>query len=409
MIGTRVERDGLRVRVRRVPGAPVVALRVMVGGGARVEEVPGQALITGRMLAEGTRRRDWRRLAEDLESRGMILQTSGSTEAVGIALDALAPDLERALDWAAEILFEPAFAPDRCDWVRRQAAAELESLADQPEVLTAWGFQEQLYTPHPRARPLHGDAASLARLTTEDCSSFLAAGLARGLLVTLTGDLDEEEAADRVAAVFARAAGAAASPAEPPEPQGGGPRREVRLRGGDQAHLYLGHLTVPRTHPEYTALEVLAVILGAGSGLAGRVPTRIREREGLAYSTFAQTVAGAGLDPGRFMAYVGTGPENLDQAEASVRDELARLLAAGVTEPEVGEARAYLAGREPFRRETARQWAEILAEAEVYGLPVDDPQARAAALAAVDRTAVEAAARRHLHPEAIKVTVGLPG
>ncbi len=409
MSGSRVEKDGLRVRVRRVPGAPVVALRLMVAGGARVEQVPGQALVTGRMLAEGTRRRGWRQLAEDLESRGMILQASGSPETVGVALDALAPDLERALDWAAEILLEPAFAVDRCDWVRRQAAAELESLADQPEVLAAWGFLEQLYTPHPRARPLHGDAASLARLTAEDCASFLAAGLARGLLVTLAGDLDEEEAAARVEAVFARAGGEAGPAPSPPEPRGGEPRREVQLRGGDQAHLYLGHLTVPRCHSDYTALEVLAVILGSGSGLAGRVPARIREREGLAYSTFAQTVAGAGLDSGRFLAYVGTGPENLAQAEASVRDELDRLLAEGVTEQEVGEARAYLLGREPFRRETARQWAEILAEAEFYGLPVDDPAARAAALAAVDRAAVDAAARRHLHPEAIKVTVGLPG
>ena len=32
----------------------------------------------------------------------------------------------------------------------------------------------------------------------------------------------------------------------------------------DQAHLYVGHLTVPRDHPDYTALEAVAVVLGSG-------------------------------------------------------------------------------------------------------------------------------------------------
>ena len=42
------------LRVRRVEGAPVVAVRLWLWGGSGVEDVPGQAWVTGRMLAEGT-------------------------------------------------------------------------------------------------------------------------------------------------------------------------------------------------------------------------------------------------------------------------------------------------------------------------------------------------------------------
>jgi zinc protease len=153
---------------------------------------------------------------------------------------------------------------------------------------------------------------------------------------------------------------------------------------------------------------VLAVILGSGAGLTGRIPARIREREGLAYTAYAQTVAGSGLDSGRLLAYVGTSPATVEKAEKGVIEEIARVVEDGVEESEVAEARAYLLGREPFRRETARQWAEILIEAEEYGLPVDDFEHRKAELEAVDRAAVEAAARRHLHPEQLRVTVGMP-
>ncbi len=401
-------RRALVVRARFVPGAPVAAVRVVLPGGARRERIPGQAFVAGRMLAEGSRRRDWRQIGDDFEAKGMILTTAGTFESESVAVDALAGDWETALEWAAELTLEPAFPDDRCAWVRRQTAAELESLGDQPEVRTAWGFIEQLYAPHPRGRRLQGDAESLTRLRSEDCAAFHAASLARGAIVAVTGEIDEDAVAARAAELFAGAVGSGGPEPEPPPPAAEASRREVALQGTDQAHLYLGHLTVPRKHPDAAALELAAVVLGAGSGLTGRIPTRIREREGLAYTAYAQTMAGAGLDPGRLVAYVGTSPATVAQAERGAIEEIARFLDEGPSEDEVEEARAYLLGREPFRRETARQWAEILAETEFYGMPLDDPAWREAELRRPDRAATLAAARRHLHPEKIRVTVGLP-
>src|SRR6185436_15947909 len=134
------EHPGLAVRVRRVEGSPVVAVRIWARAGARVESIPGQALLTGRMLSEGTRRRDWRRIADEAEGKGMVLSSFGTFECHGVAVDALARDWELALEWAAELMLTPSFPEDRCTWLAKQAAAELESLADQPEVKTSWGF-----------------------------------------------------------------------------------------------------------------------------------------------------------------------------------------------------------------------------------------------------------------------------
>jgi zinc protease len=197
----------LVVRARHVPGVPVVAVRVVLPGGVRRERLPGQAYLTGRMLSEGTRRRDWRQIGEDFEARGMILTTAGTFESESVAVDALAPDWELALEWAAELVLEPSFPEERCAWARRQTEAELESMGDQPEIRTAWGFLEQLYAPHPRSRRLQGDPASLARLTSEDCAACHAASLARGGIVTVAGEIDEEAVAARAAELFAGAVG----------------------------------------------------------------------------------------------------------------------------------------------------------------------------------------------------------
>jgi zinc protease len=396
------------VRVRRVDGAPVVAVRLWLRAGARQELVPGQAMLTGRMLTEGTRQRDWRRIAEEAEGKGMIVQSNGNFESIGLSIDALAADWELALEWAVELMLESSFPEDRCAWLARQAAAELESLADQPEVKTAWGFLAQLYAPHPRSRPLHGDEASLLALTPGDCSLFHHRARAHGILAAVAGVVDEDAVRDRFLALLDRAAVDSEPFPEPPEPQGIAERRVVATDAEDQAHLYAGHLTVPRRHPDYTALELLAVVLGSGAGLTGRIPARIREKEGLAYTAYAQTVAGAGLDIGRLVAYVGTSPATVEKAERGIAEEIARLVEDGIEEHELEEARAYLLGREPFRRETARQWADLLIEAEEYGIPVDDFEHRKAELELLDRRAVEEAARRHVRPSELRVTVGLP-
>jgi zinc protease len=400
----------LAMRVRRVEGAPVAAVRVWVRAGARIEESPGQAILTGRLLTEGTSRRDWRRIAEEADARGAIVSSFATFECHGVSIDVLADDWELALRWAAEMMIEPSFPADRCAWLAKQAAAELESLADQPEVKTSWGFLEQLYAPHPRSRPLQGNEESLLRLTPEECAAFHRRALSNGVLVTVAGVIDEEAVAARLEDLFGGLARTPEPYPEPPPPSGlPEARRQVETEAEDQAHLYIGHLTVPRRHPDYTALEVLAVILGSGAGLTGRIPTRIREQEGLAYSAYAQTVSGSGIDPGRLVAYVGTSPETAEKARQGVVEEITRVVEDGVLPDEVEEARAYLLGREPFRRETARQWVELLVDAEHYQLPVDDPAWRTASLEAVDREAVEAAARRHIVPGDLKVTVGLPG
>jgi zinc protease len=354
-------------------------------------------------------RRDWRRIAVDAEERGASVVSFGGYESTGLAIDALASDWEIALDWAAELLSEPAFPADRFALLARQAAAELESQADQPDLLTGREFLAQVYGPHPRGRPLQGDPESLARLAAADCARFHRETLARGGVVAVAGAIDEEAAAAAVARRFDfLPPPARALPAPPPPPSPAACRRETRTRARDQAHLFVGALSVARADPDFAALELAGVVLGAGSGLAGRIPQRIREREGLAYTAAAEAVAGAGLDPGRLFAYVGTSPESVARAEAGVVDELARFAAAGPTAAEFEEARAYLLGREPFRRETARQWAELAAAGTLLDLPLEDAAWAREQVLGLDLDRVAAAVARHLDPTRLAVTVGLP-
>ncbi len=392
---------------RRVDGSGTFALRVWFPGGAVRESLPGQACLAGRSLAEGTLRRDWYRLAVDLEDQGMSVSTFGGLELFGLSLDGLAEDWEKGLEWAAEMLLEPSFDPERVEWLRQQTRAELDSLADQPEVVTAWAFLEQLYGTHPAGRPIQGVPESLERLTSETCRQHHARALEQGPVLALAGDVDPDAVLARFDDLFPGAG--CASPIEVPAAEEQAPtRRDVPTTAPDQAQLYLGHLTVDRHHEDLAALELLAVILGAGSGLNGRIPQRVREDEGLAYTAQANTVSGTARVVGRLVAYVGTSPDSLERAEAVAREVLEDVATRGVTSDEVESARAYLLGREPFRMETSRQWADLLGQASYFDQPSDDPAWRRARLEGVTLDEVNAAAARHVRVDELVVARGLP-
>jgi zinc protease len=402
------------VRVRRVDGPPLVAVRVSLPGGARLEDRAGLGLLAGRMLVEGTGRRDWSRIAAEAESLGMVLHATAGWDSTQVLVEALAGDWEIALEWAAELTLESTFPAARVAWQARQTAAELASLAELGDVRAGWAFARQLYGDHPRGRPLQGEAEALPGIESAHCSAFHCRALAQGAVVAVAGRIDEEAVRLKVESLFGGqdrpppALDADPAPPPPGESSTQPAWQETLLPEGEQAHVYLGRLTVRRGDPQVPALLLLGTVLGSGAGLTGRVPYRVREEEGLAYSAEVSTVGGAGLDPGRFEIYLGTSPDSVERAIECVRDELVRVVESGIGDDEIEPARAYLLGRLPFARETAAQWSALLTEAELYGLPLDRPGWVEERLRAVDLAEVERVAGRLLDPAELRITIGRP-
>lgn len=402
----------LRLTALRVPGSDVVAARAWLRGGSRAEPSPGLALLTGRMLVEGTERRTWREIAEQAEARGVSIDGSATAEVHGLTVDALADDAGLALDWLAELLLAPGFAPDRFELLRDQTLGELLSLADRPEVVTGWAFRDQLYHPHPLAAPSHGTPESLDGLSPEDCRRFHLDALARGGVVAVAGAIDEREVLARLELLFGPADGSGPRPGarwEPPAPRGRPERRvEVATASREQAHVYAGHFTVNRTHPDLPELRALGILLGS-DGLAGLIPNRIREREGLAYATGVDVLAGAGVDPGALSVYLGTHPDHVERGLELVRDSLRLAIEEPPGAEALEECRTGMFGREPFATETAGRWAALLVDSLFHGLPTYRRSFRLERIERLTRQGVFEAARRHIDPDRLRVTVGLPG
>ena len=401
----------LRLAALRVPATDVVAARAWLRGGARTEPSAGLARLTGRMLVEGTEARDWREIAEQAEARGISIDGSATAEVHGLAVDAIASDAGLALDWLAELLLSPSFSGDRFGLLRDQTLGDLLSLADRPDVVTGWAFRDHLYHPHPLAAPGPGTPESLAGLSPQDCRRFHEQSLARGGVVAVAGAIDEQEALRRLEGLFGTVGDPGTAPAaacEPAPPCGRAERRvEVGTASREQAHVFAGHFTVNRTHADLPELRALGILLGS-DGLAGLIPNRIREQEGLAYATHVDLLAGAGTDPGALSVYLGTHPDRVERALELVRDSLQHVLERPPEAAVLEECRTGMFGREPFATETAGQWAGLLVDALLFDLPGYRRSFRLERIERLTPRGVFEAARRHIHPDRMRVTVGLP-
>ena len=148
-------------------------------------------------------------------------------------------------------------------------------------------------------------------------------------------------------------------------------RQKFVAMPAQQLNIYLGHLGISRTNPDYYALQVLDTILGGGAGFTARIPRRLRDELGLAYTTFASITMTAGFDPGRFIAFIGTSSENMKLATEGLLNEIRRIIEEPVSPAELQDAKDYLTGSFVFAFESSPQIARFLVHAKVYGLGFD--------------------------------------
>jgi zinc protease len=149
-------------------------------------------------------------------------------------------------------------------------------------------------------------------------------------------------------------------------------------------------------------------ILGSGAGLTARIPRKLRDEQGLAYTTFASITSSAGIEPGKFLAYIGTSPENVDAAIDGFVAEIERMRTEPVLAQELADAKAYLTGSFVFSFETNAQVARFLIHAELFGLGFDYVERYPGYVEGVTAEAIRNAASTHLSTEDYVLVVGGP-
>ncbi|HKY05270.1 MAG TPA: pitrilysin family protein [Blastocatellia bacterium] len=402
--------NGLTLLLSESHATPSVALNAVVRAGSRFEpdDKAGLASLTGELLDEGTATHTSQQIAEAIEAVGGRMATYGDYQSSGVQAALLSKDVSLAIDVIADVLTNATFPEDKVQQHVHRRVAQIKSRLDVPRVQASDIFNELVFKDTPQHRPSVGYAETVARLTRSDMLDFYRRFyVPNNTLIAVVGDIDKSFIRQRVEEAFSKWERAEDfnPPQVPVAPRQIAPVEKHVFAPKEQVNIFIGHTGVDRRNPDYYTLRVMDTILGSSPGFTSRIPRILRDEQGLAYTTFSNITGSAGLEPGRFIAYIGTSPENLTQAVEGLRREIERIVREPVTESEVEAARAYLTGNFVFEFQTNSQVAEFLIDAEVYGLGFDYLERFPEIIRAVEVEDVSTAARKYIDPDNLTTVV----
>ena len=368
--------------------------------------VPG---LTGAMLMRGTTKHSRQELADAFDQLKAQVMVNGTATSATAMILAPRENLAGTLRLVAEVLREPAFPATELEALVKQQATGIESQRNEP-MSKALEFMGRTFEAYPEGHPaaFRGPETRLEELKgvqVEDLKAFHRAfyGADHGEF-SASGDFDTTEVQSLVTALFGgwnslapyeRLVGRMQSPA--------GTRAAIETPDKQGAFfLAQSRWAMKDTDPDYAAFLMANQILGGGA-LKSRLADRLRQKEGFSYEVAAFASVG-NLDPiTTWRAYARYAPENVAKLEAAFDDELQKALSGGFTQEELEFARTtWLQGEQTDRQED-RAIAEWLGRSLYLGRPVRFEAELEAKVRALKLEEVNAALRKHLHPEAFVV------
>ena len=408
--------NGLRVILAPDPATPVVAVNLWYDVGSRNERAgrTGFAHLFEHMMFEGSENAPKGEHLRLLQAAGATSLNASTSEDRTNYFQAVPPsrlnlalwlesDRMRALNVTAEQL------ANQQEIVKEERRLRVDNAPYGVSLLHAYSSPYDPEGCFPYSHDVIGSMDDLNAARIEDVRDFFRTYYApNNATLTLVGDFDPAVARRLVQEYFG------SIPAGPPppavaceDPFRNLPRRDtIRDANATLPAFMASYGAVPVGHPDAYALELLALIVGDGA--SSRLHQRLVKQERAA--SFAVLSRDLRRGPGVLLLYAraNQGVE-AGRLEQLADEEIARVVAQGVTGAELERAKNQTRARFVRALQTALGKAEAL---QRYALYFGDPAAIRTGLdpyMAVTTADVQRVARQYLRPENRAVVITLPG
>jgi predicted Zn-dependent peptidase len=339
---------GLRVVTEAMPGSRSAAVGVWVGVGSRDEapSLAGASHFLEHLLFKGTHNRTGLEIARAMDAVGGEFNAFTTKEATCYHATVLDRDLPLAVTLVSDIVLDATITAADVAVERTVVLEEIAIRDDDPSDLVHDEFSTALLGDTPLGRPVLGTTGSIEALTrTQIAGYYHRRYRPEQMVVAAAGNVDHKEVVRLVRAAFRGRLERGTAPAPSraaPTAAGYDPSQSVRIIEDDteQANILLGMYGLDNQDERRFALGVLSSALGGG--MSSRLFQEIREKRGLAYSTysFASHHAGAGV----FGLYAGCHPSKAEQVLDLMRAQLAQVATGGFDADEIERGKGQMRG-----------------------------------------------------------------
>lgn len=404
--------NGITLLIKDNPtnGSITLRGRLRAGGLYDTDRTLGLAQFTTAALQRGTRKRNFRKLNQELDQYGISFGIGAGMETIGFSGKSLVEDFDRLLDIAADAVLHPAFPPEETNKLRQQILADLKEADQDTQHVAYREFRTLCYpTSHPYHRLSEGNITTIKRMTTKDLRDFHLRYFRPDITtMVIVGDIRPKQAIEKINRAFGKWKATGKSPdysipSAPKLPKI--VQKKIALPGKSQVDLALGYPCIRRQDPDFYALAMGDLIFGR-LGLYGRLGENVREKQGLAYYVYSSIEANMGAGP--WAVYAGVNPKNADRAVESILEEIKQLRTAPVTKDELDEAKDFLTGSLALRLETNDGVASALGDIELFNLGLDYLQRYPNIIRAISAEQILAVTKKYAQVENYALTIAGP-
>ncbi len=344
---------GVRVLTERMPGLRSATIGAWVGVGSRDERDGhhGSTHFLEHLLFKGTGKRSALDIAEAFDAVGGEANAATGKEHTCYYARVLDEDLPMAVDVITDMVTSARLDPGELETERGVILEELAMNDDDPSDVAHEQFAAAVLGAHPLGRPIGGTPETIRAVPRDAVWDHYREHYASGtLVVTAAGGVDHDVLCAQVLQALADGGWDATSGSAPLPRRGGeglvahgapSAGTEVAIhRTTEQANVVIGGAGLTATDPRRFVLSVLNAALGGG--MSSRLFQEIREKRGLAYSTYSFSSGHA--DTGIFGLYAGCTPAKVDEVTALLEQEWDRLAQDGLTPGELQRSIGQLSG-----------------------------------------------------------------
>jgi len=397
--------NGMQVVVVLHHEQPAVSMRLLVRAGSAQdpEGKTGISNLVSALLDQGTTTKTGEQIADQIDTIGGALGAGAGSDLTFVNAIAMTDSFGVVMDLLADVVRNPAFAPEEIERQKQQMVSSLQVNGEDPDYVASVLFDRLVYGFHPYGLPNAGTPETLSKITREDLQAFHARYFVpNNMILAIVGDVTSDMAfatAEKVFGSWPRVEVPPTKTIDPPPPT----RRIVVVDKPDavQTEIRVGMLAIPRKHPDYLAWDLAVKILG-GEG-ANRLHNVLRSERGLTYGASADTEARK--QAGDFIAETDTRTETTGEVLRLMVDEFSRLARERPFERELAGAQAYLAGSFPLTIETPNDIATEVLNVLFYELPVDEIGTFPQRVQAVTPDDILRVARQYVRPDRLSIVL----
>lgn len=390
--------NGMQVLVLEDHKLPQFNMQMVIlsGGLADPADQLGAAQYTASMLREGTKTRDSKKIAEEIDGLGASLFAAAglSSQTSTVSASGLKDNFDQIMELFADVIINPAFPADEFNKLKARNLSTIRLQRSQPGFLANEMFSKVVYGSHPGGR-FALSAEQIQRITPEVLQKFHETHYKpNNAIFAIVGDVKPAEVIAKLEKAFANWKSGEVPKTEIPKLADTGAAKIYLIDrpGSVQTNLLAGLLSIERTDPDYFSLEMMNQVLGGGA--SARLFLNLREDKGYTYGAYSNV--SSSKYRGTFRANTEVRTEVTDGSMKELLYEFKRIRDEKVPAEEFDRAQRTIVGGWALQLEFPQSVLQNAITSKLYNLPVDYWDTYPQKIAAVTPEDIQGVAKKYL-------------